>query len=53
LFPLRDPSACADAIAAMLDDPNAAARMAAEQRARVCKDLTWVSSVKQYERLVR
>jgi glycosyltransferase involved in cell wall biosynthesis len=52
LFPSGDPSACADAIAAMLDDPDTAARMAAEQRARVRKDLTWVSSVQQYERLV-
>lgn len=31
LFPLGDPSACAAAIAAMLDDPKAAARVAAEQ----------------------
>jgi len=52
LFPLGDPSACADAIAALLDDPDAAARMAAEQEARVRKDLTWVSSMQQYERLV-
>ncbi|MGC2518230.1 MAG: glycosyltransferase family 4 protein [Burkholderiales bacterium] len=52
MFPLGDPSACANAIAAMLDDPDAAARMAAEQRARVRKDLTWVSSMQQYERLV-
>ena len=50
-FPLGDPSACADAIAAMLDDPNAAARMAAEQKARVRKELTWASSMQQYERL--
>jgi glycosyltransferase involved in cell wall biosynthesis len=48
---LGDPSACADAIAAMLDDPNAAARMAAEQKARVRKELTWASSMQQYERL--
>ena len=52
LFPLGDPSACANAIAAMLDDPNAAAHMAAEQKARVRKDRTWVSSMQQYERLV-
>jgi glycosyltransferase involved in cell wall biosynthesis len=52
LFPLGDPSACAGAIAALLDDPNAAARMAAEQRARVRKELTWTSSLQQYERLV-
>lgn len=52
LFPLGDPSACADAIAAALDDPDTAARMAAEQRARVRTDLTWVSSLQQYERLV-
>ena len=50
-FPLGDPAACADAIAAMLDDPNAAARMAAKQKARVRNDLTWVSSMQQYERL--
>ena len=37
---MGDPSACADAIAAMLDDPNAAKRMAAEQMKRVRKDLT-------------
>jgi L-malate glycosyltransferase len=53
LFPLGDPSACAHAIAAMLDDPEAAARMAAEQKAHVRKVLTWVSSMQQYERLVR
>jgi glycosyltransferase involved in cell wall biosynthesis len=52
LFPLGDPFACANAIAAMLDDPNAAARMAAEQKARVRKELTWVSSMRQYESLV-
>jgi glycosyltransferase involved in cell wall biosynthesis len=52
LFPLGDPSACAEVIAAMLDDPHAAARMAAEQKARLRKDLTWVSSMRQYERLV-
>ena len=52
LFPLGDPSACANAIAAMLDDPDAAARMAAEQKARALKELTWVSSMQQYERLV-
>jgi glycosyltransferase involved in cell wall biosynthesis len=52
LFPLGDPSACADAIAAMLDDPEAAARMAARQKERLRKDLTWVSSMQQYERLV-
>jgi glycosyltransferase involved in cell wall biosynthesis len=52
LFPLGDPSACANAIAAMLDDPNAAAHMAAEQKGRVRKDRTWVSSMQQYERLV-
>ena len=53
LFPLGDPFACADAIAAMLDDPNAAARMAAELRAHVRKDLTWASSLQQYEKLIR
>jgi len=53
LFPLGDPSACANAIAAMLDNPNAAARMAAEQKARARNELTWVSSMQQYERLVR
>jgi glycosyltransferase involved in cell wall biosynthesis len=52
LFPLGDPSACAKAIAAMLDDPNASARMAAEQKVRVRKDLTWISSMQQYERMV-
>ena len=52
LFPLGDPSACADAIAAMLDAPNAAKRMAAEQMKRVRKDLTWVSTMQRYERLV-
>jgi glycosyltransferase involved in cell wall biosynthesis len=52
LFPLGDPSACADAIAAMLDDPDAAARMATEQKVRVRRDLTWVSTMQQYERLV-
>jgi glycosyltransferase involved in cell wall biosynthesis len=52
LFPLGDPAACADALAAVLDDPDAASRMAAEQKARVRKDLTWVSSMQQYERLV-
>jgi glycosyltransferase involved in cell wall biosynthesis len=52
LFPLGDPFASANAIAAMLDDPNAAARMAAEQKARVRKELTWVSSMRQYESLV-
>jgi len=52
LFPLGDPTACANAIAAMLDDPDAAARMAAEQKARLRKDRTWVSCVQQYERLV-
>jgi hypothetical protein len=36
----------------MLDDPDAAARMAAEQKARALKELTWVSSMQQYERLV-
>jgi glycosyltransferase involved in cell wall biosynthesis len=51
LFPLNDASACANAIAAMLDNPNAAARMAAEQKARAM-ELTWVSSMQQYERLV-
>ena len=53
LFPLGDPSTCANAIATMLDDPDAAARMAAEQKARVRKDRTWASSMRQYERLVR
>jgi glycosyltransferase involved in cell wall biosynthesis len=53
LFPLGDPSACAEAIAAMLDDPNAAGRMATEQKVRVRKELTWVSSMQQYERMVR
>lgn len=52
LFPLGDVSVCADAIAAMLDDPNAAKRMALEQMKRVRKDLTWVSSMQQHERLV-
>jgi glycosyltransferase involved in cell wall biosynthesis len=52
LFPLGEPSVCADAIATMLDDPRAAVRMAAEQRARVHKHLTWVSSARQYEKLV-
>lgn len=51
LFPLGEPSACANAIAAMLDNPNAAARMAAEQKARAM-ELTWVSRMQQYERLV-
>jgi glycosyltransferase involved in cell wall biosynthesis len=51
LFPLGNPQACADAIARVLDDPNAAARMAAEQKSRVRKDLTWVSTMRQYERL--
>ena len=53
MFPLGDPSACAEAIAAVLDDPDGAARMAAEQRDRVRRELTWVSSLQQYERLVR
>lgn len=53
LFPLGDASACARAIAAILDDPDAAARVAAEQKARVRKELTWISSMQQYERLVR
>jgi glycosyltransferase involved in cell wall biosynthesis len=52
MFALGDPAACADAIAAMLDDPDAAARMATEQKARVRRELTWVSSMQQYERLV-
>jgi glycosyltransferase involved in cell wall biosynthesis len=52
LFPLGDASACANAIAAILDDPDAAARVAAEQKARVRKELTWVSSMRQYESLV-
>jgi glycosyltransferase involved in cell wall biosynthesis len=52
MFPLGDPAACAEAIAAMLDDPNSAARMAAEQKARVRKDLTWISSMQRYEKLV-
>lgn len=52
LFPLGDAAACANAIAAILDDPDAAARVAAEQKARVRKELTWVSSMQQYERLV-
>ena len=52
LFPLGDPAACADAIAAVLDDPDGASRMAAEQKSRVRKDRTWVSSVQQYEKLV-
>ncbi len=51
VFPLGDPSACADAIAAVLEDPRAAARMAAEQRDHVLRNLTWVSSMKQYEAL--
>jgi len=53
LFPLGDPFACANAIAAMLDDPDTASHMAAEQKARVRKDLNWISSMQQYERLVR
>lgn len=52
LFPLGDPAACAAAIAAILDEPDAAARVAAEQKARVRKDLTWTSSMQQYEKLV-
>ena len=52
LFPLGDPSACADAIIAILDDPVAAKRMADEQRRRVSEGLTWSSCVRQYERLV-
>jgi glycosyltransferase involved in cell wall biosynthesis len=52
VFPLGDPSACAEAIASMLDDPNAAARMATEQKVRVRKELTWVSSMQQYERMI-
>jgi L-malate glycosyltransferase len=53
MFPLGDPSACAEAIAAVLDDPDGAARMALQQRERVRRELTWVSSMQQYERLVR
>jgi L-malate glycosyltransferase len=52
LFPLGDPAACANAITAMLDDPNGAARLAAEQKAHLRKNLTWVSSMQQYERLI-
>ncbi len=52
LFPLGDPSACANAIAAILDNPDAAARVAGEQKARMRKELTWVSSMQKYERLV-
>ena len=51
LFPLGNPQACADAIAAMLDDPHTAARMAAEQKSRVRQELTWVSTMRQYEKL--
>ena len=52
LFPLGDPSACANAIAAILDNPVSAARVAGEQKARMHKELTWVSSMQKYERLV-
>ena len=52
LFPLGDPKACAEAISELFDDRGTAARMAAEQKARVRKELTWVSSMQQYERLV-
>jgi L-malate glycosyltransferase len=51
LFPLGDAAACADAISAVLDNPDAAARMAAEQRTRI-RDQTWTSSMHQYEGLV-
>jgi len=52
LFPLGNPAACADAIAAILDDPEAAGRVAAEQKERIRRELTWTSSMQQYERLV-
>ena len=52
LFPLDDPAACADAIVRVLDQPEASARMAATLRARVRRDFTWASCMRQYERLV-
>jgi glycosyltransferase involved in cell wall biosynthesis len=52
LLPLGHPKAYADAIAAILQDPDAAARVAADQQTRVRKELTWISSMEQYERLV-
>lgn len=52
LLPLGHPKAYADAIATILEDPDAAARVAADQQARVRKELTWASSMEQYEKLV-
>src|SRR5262249_45986138 len=52
LFPLGNPAACAEAIAAILDDPEGADRLAAEQKERIRRELTWASSMQQYERLV-
>lgn len=51
-FPPGDPEACARAIAAVLDDPPVAARMAAAQRHWVRDTLTWSATMSQYERLV-
>jgi len=53
LFPLGDPSACAGAIAKVLDYPEVYARIAAHQRARVVGNFTWTSSMQQYEELAR
>lgn len=50
-FPRDDAQACARAIAAVLDDPPVAARMAAAQRQWVRQTLTWSATLSQYERL--
>jgi len=51
-FPLGDPGACARAVAAVLEDPQRAADMAAAQRRWVRDTLTWSHTMRQYLRLV-
>lgn len=51
-FVLGDPAACAQAVAAVLDHPAEAARMAAALKQRIRSTLTWFDSIDQYTRLV-
>lgn len=52
MFALGDPAACAQAVAAVLDDPAEALRMAAALKQRIRSTLTWSDSIDQYTRLV-